>query len=110
MEFSHLGRLKRHTDREHLKRFPFSCEVSGCGKSFSSRHEVKLHNIHAHSDARPFPCDVCNTAYKINGKLMEHQRSKSHLLKVEESLKKSSTSKMKNSIKAYFMKTTATQK
>lgn len=52
----------------------FKCVCSHCGKRFSNRSRLALHE-NKHSEDRPFKCHICNKSYKHKNNLTAHLAS-----------------------------------
>ena len=48
----------------------FKCEE--CGKDFSNKGGLKAHMVY-HSNLRPFPCTICNKAFKTKRDFTIHE-------------------------------------
>jgi len=88
--FSSAPQLAVHRNIHYFERL--KCTV--CRSSFPSRaalehHRSKEHDVGAESvtaaDPRPFKCDQCGVAFRIQGHLAKHKRSKVHAARLENS-------------------------
>jgi len=91
--FSSAPQLAVHRNIHFFER-QFRCGV--CRSSFVSRTSLEHHQVRKHhrvppesaaisSDPRPFKCDECGVAFRIQGHLDKHKRSKVHAARLENS-------------------------
>ncbi|KAJ8916804.1 hypothetical protein NQ315_005811 [Exocentrus adspersus] len=64
-----IGKLQDHLNK-HLGLKPFNCDE--CGKSFISKHHVKLHK-RCHNKEKSYKCTQCDKAFRNRGSLRSHQ-------------------------------------
>lgn len=68
--------LKKHVKNKHTpkeKKGPYTCEITGCGRTFSLLGDYKNHKV-THSDERPFKCQHprCGFTCKLKKVLTRH--------------------------------------
>ncbi|XP_039447345.1 zinc finger protein 62 homolog isoform X2 [Culex pipiens pallens] len=71
--FKHASSLKYHLNR-HKGATPFSCQNPGCGRSFASPGERRIHNCQGQVTART--CPMCPTSFQNQNRLWYHIRTK----------------------------------
>jgi len=96
--FSSAPQLAVHRNIHYFERRSVKCPV--CRTSFTSRAAMEQHASREHHDAggsaesyvntsaadpRPFKCDECGVAFRIQGHLAKHKRSKVHATRLEQS-------------------------
>jgi len=86
--FSSAPQLAVHRNIHYFERL--KCTV--CRSSFASRAALEHHQSKEHegdtdavvsTDPRPFKCDECGVAFRIQGHLAKHKRSKVHAARLE---------------------------
>ena len=89
--FSSAPQLAVHRNIHYFER-QFKC--SGCRSSFASRAALDQHRSKEHhgdpdsvasADPRPYKCNKCGVAFRIQGHLAKHKRSKVHAARLENS-------------------------
>lgn len=88
--FQSAPQLAVHHHIHYFER-QFKCTV--CRSSFASRAALEQHRSREHrgdsesvtiaADPRPFKCDECGVAFRIQGHLAKHKRSKVHAARLE---------------------------
>lgn len=75
MRFAVNDNLRRH-ERMHLEvEKMFVCEH--CGSEYFTNSALKDHYTSAHTDIRPFECDICNKRFIHQRSLRKHAQSHS---------------------------------
>jgi len=89
--FSSAPQLAVHRNIHYFER-QFKCTI--CRASFASRTALEHHRSKEHhgepesavsTDPRPYKCDECDVAFRIQGHLAKHKRSKVHAARLENS-------------------------
>lgn len=91
--FSTAPQLAVHRNIHFFER-QFRCAI--CRSSFASRNALEFHRARerhgetaaefaTNSDPRPYKCDECGVAFRIQGHLAKHKRSKVHAARLETS-------------------------
>lgn len=61
-----------------------------CDEDFDKNSNVKDH-LRIHTNMRPYKCDVCRTSFKQQGQLTKHKKTKKHINRLSQMLKKKMT-------------------
>ena len=89
--FSSAPQLAVHRNIHFFER-QFKCTV--CRSSFASRAALEQHRVKeqhgetesvSNADPRPYKCEECGIAFRIQGHLAKHKRSKAHAARLENS-------------------------
>ena len=68
--------IKRHLtshSRIHSEVRPFACEVEGCGKTFRSRSNLRMHRDF-HAGVKRWSCSYCSRSFLSQGNMAKHVR------------------------------------
>uniref|UniRef100_A0A8C4RAC1 C2H2-type domain-containing protein n=1 Tax=Eptatretus burgeri TaxID=7764 RepID=A0A8C4RAC1_EPTBU len=65
------GALQLHMETRHKKGCSYKCSV--CGKSFSTKQNVKIHN-RIHTGERPYKCSICGKNFSEKSSVKIHNR------------------------------------
>jgi len=88
--FSSAPQLAVHRNIHYFERLKCSiCRLSFASRAALEQHRSKEHDGEdetvASADPRPFKCDECGVAFRIQGHLAKHKRSKVHAARLENS-------------------------
>ena len=71
------GRKRKHPAKPGRHVCPY------CGRGCQKPSVLEKH-IRAHTNERPFPCNLCEISFKTKSNLYKHNKSQAHLVKVAE--------------------------
>ncbi|XP_077290758.1 uncharacterized protein LOC143914420 isoform X2 [Arctopsyche grandis] len=60
--------------RNHLKIFPFKCEMEDCGKSFVSSNYLTAH-LDWHDGSKNYQCQTCGKTFLLRSSLTNHEET-----------------------------------
>ena len=69
--FASPGGLREHTDRIHLKKYPFLCDL--CGKGFARKEGYNDH-MNKHKNIKAHKCPTCLSSFSFETNLRRHLR------------------------------------
>ena len=69
--FASAGGLREHTDRIHLKKYPFLCDL--CEKGFSRKEGYNDH-MNKHMNIKAHKCPTCSSCFSFETNLRRHLR------------------------------------
>lgn len=64
----------KHMQTSHGEQPQVEYRCSECHQTFANRCNLKVHELHVHSDKRLFACDVCGKAFKRKKDVRRHQK------------------------------------